>query len=96
MEYFKAIDVWSRKGEGTVVRYRCFQKLPDGGYTVQSADYYHAPFLEVQAAQHEKQFLELFSEEAPKVRSPLFPTLLEAICAFDQDFQQPETDAERP
>jgi hypothetical protein len=86
MEYYKVIDVWSRRDEGTVVRYRCFQMLPDGGYTVQSADYYNAPFREARAAQHEKQFLELFSEEAPRLRSPLFPTLMEAIFAFDRDF----------
>ena len=94
MEYYKAIDVWSKKDEGTVVRYCCFQMLPDGGYTVQSADYYNVPFREGQSVQHEKQFLELFSEEVPRLRSPLFPTLMEAILAFDRDFRQCETDIE--
>jgi hypothetical protein len=95
MEHYKAIDVWSRRDEGTVVRYRCFQLLPDGGYSVQSADYYKAPFLDSQSAQHEKQFLELFMEEDPKVRSPLFPTLVEAICAFDGEFDEPVTDTDQ-
>ena len=95
MEYYKAIDVWSKKDQVTVVRYRCFQLLPDGGYTVQSADYYKAPFRGTQSAQHEKQFLELLSEESPKVRSPLFPTLIEAISAFDHDFQN-LIDTEQP
>jgi len=95
-EYYKAIDVWSRKDEGTVVRYRCFQLLPDSGYSVQSADYYNAPFRDARPAQHEKQFLELFLEEAPKARSPLSPTLVEAISAFDRDFQGQGTDAAQP
>jgi hypothetical protein len=88
MEYYKAIDVWSRVDQGRVVRYRCFQLLPGGGYTVQSADYYSAPFHDARPAQHEKQFLELLSEEAPEVRSPLFPTLIDAIRAFELDFKE--------
>jgi hypothetical protein len=96
MEYYKAIDVWSRKDNATLVRCRCFQMLPDGGYTVQSADYYNSPFRDTRSAQHEKQFLELLLEESPEVRSPLFPTLIEAISAFDRDFQKLRTDAEQP
>jgi hypothetical protein len=95
MEYYRAIDVWSRKDEGQIVRYRCFQLLPNGGYSVQSADYYSAPFCDAQFTQHEKQFRELFSEEDPKVRSPLFPTLIEAISAFDRDFGGPGADVEQ-
>jgi hypothetical protein len=95
MEHYKAIDVWSRRDEGTVVRYRCFQLLPDGGYSVQSADYYKAPFLDSRPAKHEKQFLELLLEEDPKVRSPLFRTLVEAIRAFDREFDGPGTDTDQ-
>ena len=96
MEYYKAVDVWFRKNEGTVIRYRCFQLLPDGGYSVQSADYLHAPFQDTRHAQHEKQFLELLLEEAPKLRSPLFPTLIEAIRGFELDFKESGTDDEQP
>ena len=64
MKYYKALDVWSRKNEKTVVRYRCFQLLPDGGYSVQSADHYHAPFVDTRAGQLDKQFLELLLTEA--------------------------------
>jgi hypothetical protein len=95
MEHYRAIDVWSRKDKGTIVRYRCFQLLPDGGYNVQSVDFYKAPFRDARSDQHEKQFLELFSEEAPKSRSPLFPTLIEAIGAFEQDFKERGTDTEQ-
>jgi hypothetical protein len=94
MEYYKAIDVWSRRDEDRIVRYRCFELLPDSGYSVQSADYYSAPFLDARSGHLEKQLLELFLEEAPKARSPLFPTLIEAIHAFNLDFK--EADAEQP
>ena len=87
MKYYKAIDVWFRKNEKTVVRYRCFQLLPEGGYSVQSADHYHAPFLDTRAGQLDKQFLELLLTEAPEVRSPLLPTLDEAIRAFVREFE---------
>jgi hypothetical protein len=96
MEYYKAIDVWSRKDEGTIVRYRCFQLLPDGGFSVQSADYYNAPFRDAQPEQHEKQFLELFLEEAPELRSPMLPTIIEAIRPFDRDFEDDRTDSGQP
>jgi hypothetical protein len=94
MEYSKAIDVWSRKEEGRVVRYRCFQLLPDGGFSVQSADYYNAPLQDARTVQLEKQFLELLLEEASEVRSPSFPSLIEAINAFDRDFDESGTDTE--
>jgi hypothetical protein len=86
MKYYKVLDVWSRKNEKTVVRYRCFQLLPDGGYSVQSADHYHAPFADIRTEELDKQFLELLSEEAPEARSPLFPTVDEAIGAFVREF----------
>jgi len=94
MEYYKTIDVWTRKDKGRLVRYRCFQSLRDGGYCVQSADFYNAPFADARPERHEKQFLELLLEEDPKERSPLFPTLIEAIRAFDRDFREHETDAD--
>jgi hypothetical protein len=88
MKYYEALDVWSRKDEKTVVRYRCFRLLPDGGYSVQSADHYHGPFADIPARQLDKQFLELFLEEAPEIRSPLFTTLDEAIRAFVREFEE--------
>jgi hypothetical protein len=86
MKYYKALDVWCRKNEKTIVRYRCFQLLPNGGFSVQSADHYHAPFADSRAEQLDKQFLELFLAEAPEARSSLFPTLDEAVRAFAQEF----------
>jgi hypothetical protein len=86
MKYYKALDVWCRKNKQTVVRYRCFQLLPNGGFSVQSADHYHTPFADSRAEQLDKQFLELFLAEAPEVRSSLFPTLDETVRAFAQEF----------
>ena len=87
MKYYKALDVWYRKNEKTVVRYRCFQLLPDGGFSVQSADYYRAPFADSRAEKLDKQFLELVAEEAPEVRSQLFPTIDEPVQSFMQEFE---------
>ena len=40
---FKAIDVWRRVSDSEAVRYRCFQCLQTGKYSVQSADFYRLP-----------------------------------------------------
>jgi hypothetical protein len=85
---YKSIDIWRRKG-GAVVRYRCFHILPDNLYCVQSADSYRPPFGDVSIMQHDKQFLELLVEEAPELRSAGFPSLTEAIAAFDREFDNP-------
>ena len=82
---YKVVDVWKRKKE-TVVRYRCFEVLPDHTFCVQSADYYRPPFSSTQTGHQDKQFMELLMEEAPDSRSKPFPSLEEAIRAFDRDF----------
>ena len=92
---YKAIDVWRRKKE-TVVRYRCFQVLPDETYCVQNADYYRPPFSSAQADQQDQQFLELLMEEAPDSRSKSFPSLDEALQAFDRDFANNGDDTQDP
>jgi hypothetical protein len=53
----KAIDIWKRINEDQVVRYRCFQRLKDGFYCVQSADFYSLPLDEVKVRYLENQFL---------------------------------------
>ncbi|MBX7220589.1 MAG: hypothetical protein K1Y36_11635 [Blastocatellia bacterium] len=83
---YQAIDIWIRKDEETLVRYRCFQVLPLGKFCVQSADFYRQPFDQVQSIQLEKQFLELFLEEAPEIRSGLFESLEAAIQAHEEIF----------
>ena len=79
---YRAIDVWQRRPDGQLVRYRCFQLLPDGGYCVQSADFPDAE----QNAFLDKQFLELLAESAPEERSKVHPSLEEAIAAHQAEF----------
>jgi hypothetical protein len=83
---FKAIDIWKRIDDTAASRYRCFQRLSDGQFCVQSADYYHLPLNEKQIKTLDKQFLELFIEESPDRRSSLHPTLEEAVAKYELDF----------
>jgi hypothetical protein len=70
----------------TAVRYRCFQRLMDDQFCVQSADYYQLPLREEQIKMLDQQFLELFIEQPPDERSALYPTLIDAIAAYDLEF----------
>jgi len=83
---YEAIDVWRRAADRTLIRYRCFRVHPDGGYCVQSADYYREG--DTNRAQLEDQFLELLAEEPPDRRSRSSPDLSSAIEAFDSDFAE--------
>lgn len=95
---FRAIDIWKQINDTTAIRYRCFQRLTDGLYCVQSADYYHLPIRSDQVRVLDQQFLELFLEAAPDKRSQLFSTLEEAIAMHDRDFSDdlvPDTSVEK-
>lgn len=83
---YKPIDVWRRVGSTRLVRYRCFEVLPDGGFCVQSADFFDVPLNEKAAAQLERQWLELFGEEAPESRSGVHSSLQAAVEAHDRSF----------
>ena len=88
---FKAIDIWKRINDTVAVRYRCFQRITDEHFCVQSADYYHLPLNEEQVRILDKQFLELFIEESPDQRSSLYPTLEEAIAKYELEFADDPT-----
>jgi hypothetical protein len=82
MTLYRAIDVWERKDNGTVVRYRCFESLDSGRFSVQSADFYHdgkSPGLA-------NQFVELLTEQDPSKRSGEHATLKAAIDAHNRQF----------
>jgi hypothetical protein len=83
---FKAIDVWKRVNDETAIRYRCFQRLADGQFCVQSIDHYQLPLNEGQVKALDKQFVELLIEESPDQRSSLHPTLEEAIAQYEFEF----------
>ena len=85
--FFVAINVWKRLHDGRLVHYRCFQLVPQGGYCVQSADFYGLPIDQGRRKALEDQFLELLGEESPDLRSGVFPTLEEAITRHDADFE---------
>jgi hypothetical protein len=85
MSLYRAIDVWERKDSHTVVRYRCFESLDTGRYSVQSADFYHEG---TPPANSDVQFVELFTEQDPAERSGEHATLKDAIAAHNREFAE--------
>ena len=85
-DLFKAIDVWQRKGDGGLVRYRCFQSLRSGKYSVQSQDHYRVPVDEKVSAYLDRQYLELLREQSPSERSTGHDSLVDAISDFVSTF----------
>jgi len=83
---FEAIDVWKRLSQKELVRYRCFKNLSSHRYSVQSADFYQIPLDPKQAADQERQHLELLAEQPPDERAGSYVTLAKAIEAHDRDF----------
>lgn len=83
---FKAFDVWKHIENGKILRYRCFEVLPQKKFCVQSVDFYYLPIDEKQVKNLEKQFLELLLESSPNDRSKLYDSVEEAIQAHDQMF----------
>lgn len=79
MKLFRSIDVWKRLSDNCMVRYRCFQILPDGGYCVQSEDYYYLPLESKQIQSLDENFLQLLIEYDPDQRRTTYSTLEEAI-----------------
>jgi hypothetical protein len=86
MKLYRAIDVWRRLDGGRAVRYRCFEVLPDGGFCVQSADFYGGERRDDHAAMLDRQHVELLLEQAPDDRVRTHPTLEAAIEQHDKEF----------
>lgn len=85
MALYRTVDVWERKNSRTVVRYRCFESLDTGRFSVQSADFYHDG---KSPANLDNQFVELFTEQDPAERSGEHSTLKAAIDAHNRDFAE--------
>jgi len=85
--FYRAFDVWRKLDGRCLVRYRCFEFLASGKYSVQSADFYRFPLEPDQCAFLDKQFLELFVEQSPLDRGGGYDTIEEAIRAHDKDFE---------
>jgi hypothetical protein len=82
MMLYRSFDVYKRT-ETAIVRYRCFQTIPDGYYCVQSADFYRE---NTNRNFPDDQFIELLAEVSPEQRSPAFATIEEAIAHHDSEF----------
>ena len=93
-ELFKAIDVWQRRGDAELVRYRCFQSVQSGKYSVQSLDHYQLPVDRTSVVDLDRQFLELLSEQSPMERSQAHDSLREAISDFVRSFENGATQGE--
>lgn len=92
VKIFRAVDAWKRLGDGGLVRYRCFEVLPGGGFCVQSADFYPPDADEATVRSFDRQYLELLAEQEPDVRSGTYDTLEEAIRRHEQDFEEFDDD----
>ena len=93
MKLYRQIDVWVRSSDSMMIRYRCFQILPDNLYCVQNADIFIAPVSQRHIREFENLFHELLLEEAPEVRSEPATTLEEAIRQHQEAFRDLEEEA---
>ena len=86
---YREISVWERMSAGGLVRYRCLESLSDGRFCVQSADFYReSRDYKEQNQEFFNQFVTLFAEDFPEVRSKMFKSLQEAIDAHKREFDE--------
>jgi hypothetical protein len=86
---FREVSVWKRVDDTTVIRYRCFQVVPDGGFFVKSSDFYHYPIDAKQVSQLEQYFLDsLFQDALEEVHDEISGTLEDAIRIHDEAFRE--------
>lgn len=83
---YKLTTVCRRLSPREAVLYRCFELLPGQGFVVQSADRVRLPLGAEELRHHEMQFWELFCEVSPEERGKSYPSIEEAIAAFDAEF----------
>ena len=83
---YKVVSVCRRLNDKEAVVYRCLELLPGRGFVVQSADRVRLPLQREELQHHERQFWELFCEVAPEERATPYPSLEQAIAAFDAEF----------
>ena len=88
-QLFKEVSVWRRVDDNTLLRYRCLQMLPDGGYFVKSSHSYREPITSdsEQIKQAEYYFLDgMFGDALLEIPKESYATLEEAIAKHDEDF----------
>jgi len=84
---YRRHSIWRRIGSNRAVRNVCFESLSEALFTVQSCDFHYLPADREVLRQHEDQAVELFIEIDPQERNGSFSSLIEAILAFDLDFE---------
>ncbi|MDR3509787.1 MAG: hypothetical protein P4L64_18015 [Caulobacteraceae bacterium] len=84
---YRRHTIWRRIGSNRAARYVCFESLSDPVFTVQSCDFHDLPVDRETLRQHEDQAVELFIETDPQERNGSFPSLVDAIQAWDLDFE---------
>jgi hypothetical protein len=83
---YREVIVWKRVSEKEITRYCCFERLPEGGYGVQSIDWYHLPLNEKNSKSLDNNFLGLMVEDTLINQTKLYTTVVEAIAAFEKNF----------
>lgn len=79
---YRVITIARPLSSNEAVLYRCFERIPSGGYVVQSADRVRLPIDKDALREHEAQLWELFIEEPPDSRGEAAPTIETAIEKF--------------
>ena len=88
-QLFKEISVWRRIDDDTLLRYRCLQLLPDGGYCVKSSHFYRYPLSldDKRIGQAEFYFPDgMFQDGLLEIAKDRYVTLEEAIAKHDIAF----------
>lgn len=89
-QLFREVNVWRRVDDKTLLRYRCLEKLPEGGYFVKSSHFYREPITwdSEQIKQAEFYFIDsMFGEGLLAASKESFASLEEAIAKHDEDFE---------
>jgi len=82
---YRPFQICRRLPGEEVMVYRCFELVGRQLFVVQNADHVRPPMTEASLRQFEKYYWELLCETAPEER-PAYPTVEEAIAAFDEGF----------
>ena len=83
---YRRHTIWRRIGSDRAVRYVCFESLREATFSVQSCNSLALPVDQNLLLEHVEQAAQLFNDADPHERPGSFPSLVEAIEAFEQEF----------
>lgn len=81
---WEKLEIWKRYDLDTVACYRVYRNILTNTFSVQSLDFIRS---KEDAIASNRQDIELFLQMNPDQRNSEHPTLVEAIQAFDRDFE---------